>query len=69
VAGLRDLLLRDDGLLTLTGAGDRGKTRLGLRVGANALDEFHDGVFFVNLAPIVDPTWGESRAGSNGHPI
>jgi predicted ATPase/class 3 adenylate cyclase len=42
-------------VLTLTGPGGIGKTRLGLQLGAELLDEFEDGVFFVSLAPITDP--------------
>jgi predicted ATPase len=42
-------------LLTLTGAGGTGKTRLGLQVAAELTDEFEDGVFFVSLAAISDP--------------
>jgi predicted ATPase/class 3 adenylate cyclase len=42
-------------LLTLTGPGGTGKTRLGLQVAAELLDEFEGGVFFVSLAPISDP--------------
>ena len=42
-------------LLTLTGTGGTGKTRLGLQAAAELLDEFRDGVFFVTLAPIIDP--------------
>jgi predicted ATPase len=42
-------------LLTLTGPGGTGKTRLGLQVAAELLDEFDSGAFFVALAPISDP--------------
>lgn len=50
-------LLRDDiRLLTFTGAPGIGKTRLSLQVAANLLPSFKDGVFFVELAPISDPS-------------
>jgi predicted ATPase/class 3 adenylate cyclase/Tfp pilus assembly protein PilF len=42
-------------LLTLTGPGGTGKTRLGLQVAADLLEEFSDGVFFVALATITEP--------------
>src|SRR5215204_2923767 len=42
-------------LLTLTGPGGTGKTRLGLQAAAELTDEFEDGVFFVALAPIAAP--------------
>jgi predicted ATPase/class 3 adenylate cyclase/DNA-binding CsgD family transcriptional regulator len=56
VTAVCDLLLRVDvRLMTLTGAGGTGKTRLGVQVAAELTDAFADGVFFVNLAPISDP--------------
>lgn len=42
-------------LVTLTGAGGAGKTRLGLRVAAGLLDGVVDGVWFADLAPVADP--------------
>jgi predicted ATPase/class 3 adenylate cyclase len=42
-------------LLTLTGPGGTGKTRLALQAGADLLEEFSDGVFFISLASITDP--------------
>ena len=42
-------------LLTLTGPGGAGKTRLGLQVAAAMIDEFESGICFVSLAVIRDP--------------
>jgi predicted ATPase/class 3 adenylate cyclase len=43
-------------LVTLTGSGGTGKTRLSLQVAADLLDQFPDGVWFVELAPLTNPS-------------
>jgi predicted ATPase/class 3 adenylate cyclase len=48
-------LLQKTRLLTLTGTGGTGKTRLSLEAGAQLIDEFPDGVWLVELAPISEP--------------
>ncbi len=47
--------LAEHRLVTLTGSGGTGKTRLSLQVAAELLDHFNHGVWFVELAPLVDP--------------
>lgn len=48
-------LLRESRLLTVTGVGGGGKTRVAIRVGAESLQDFPDGVWLVELAPVGQP--------------
>jgi len=47
--------LHEHRLVTLTGSGGTGKTRLSLQVAADLLDQFPDGVWFIELAPLTNP--------------
>jgi predicted ATPase/class 3 adenylate cyclase len=54
IAEARQLLI-DGRLLTLTGPGGTGKTRLSLQIAADATDRFPDGIYFVPLGMIGQP--------------
>ncbi|HEY3310599.1 MAG TPA: tetratricopeptide repeat protein [Anaerolineales bacterium] len=49
--------LQRDRMVTLVGAGGSGKTRLALQTAAELLDEFRDGVWFIDLSPSTDPAF------------
>src|SRR3989475_2951200 len=55
VAEIKHLISRTR-LLTLSGAGGNGKTRLALQTAAEMVDHFANGVWFVDMAAVLDPT-------------
>jgi predicted ATPase/Tfp pilus assembly protein PilF len=57
LAKVSDMLAQPDvRLVTLTGPGGTGKTRLSLEVGRALLDQFPHGVYFIDLAQVSDPS-------------
>ena len=57
ISAISGLLQREEvRLVTLTGTGGIGKTRLGIEVASRLLDTFADGVAFVSLAPLIHPS-------------
>ncbi|MGB6206958.1 LuxR C-terminal-related transcriptional regulator [Mycobacterium sp.] len=48
-------LVAENRLVTLTGAGGVGKTRMAIEVAGQSVNEFADGIWYVDLAPITDP--------------
>jgi predicted ATPase/class 3 adenylate cyclase len=58
-------MVLSEALVTLTGIGGCGKTRLALEVASDVEGDFDDGVFFVDLSAVSDPTLvGQAVAGA-----
>jgi predicted ATPase/class 3 adenylate cyclase len=58
-------LLRSHRMVTLTGPGGSGKTRLALQLAAEAVEQFPDGVFWVPLQALRDPALVERAIGAS----
>ncbi|MGH9010922.1 MAG: AAA family ATPase, partial [Acidimicrobiia bacterium] len=58
------LLLGDRRLLSLVGVGGSGKTRLAVQLAGELVDEFPDGIWFTDLAPVTDPALVAATAAS-----
>ncbi len=48
-------LVENNRLVTITGSGGCGKTRISLQIAREYLDKFQDGVWFIDLSPLEDP--------------
>ncbi|MFZ1321063.1 MAG: tetratricopeptide repeat protein [Ignavibacteria bacterium] len=48
-------ILKEKRLLTLTGPGGTGKTRMSLQIAADIIDDFGNGVWFIELASLIEP--------------
>jgi hypothetical protein len=62
-------LVRESTLVTLTGVGGVGKTRLALQIAAEAVTDFPDGAWLCEFAPVTDPSavWDTLAAGLRVH--
>lgn len=58
--GIKDLL-RQNRIVTLTGTGGTGKSRLSLQIAAEVIDEFKDGVWLIELASLRDQQFIQSE--------
>ena len=65
VADIGALLNDGARLVTLTGPGGSGKTRLAIEAAAELVPDFRNGVFWVDLAPLRDPTLVTATIGQN----